>query len=43
MNRPTRTDKKLNKGAVLVIGTASLVMIVPMIGMAIDTGIIYTT
>lgn len=43
MNRPTRTDKKMNKGAVLVIGTAALVMIVPMIGMAIDTGIIYTT
>lgn len=43
MNRPTRTDKQWNKGAVLVIGTAALVMIVPMIGMAIDTGIIYTT
>lgn len=43
MNKPARTAKKWNKGAVLVIGTASLVMIVPMIGMAIDTGIVYTT
>ena len=29
--------RKRDKGAILVIGTAALVMIVPMIGMAIDT------
>jgi Flp pilus assembly protein TadG len=35
--------RKRDKGAILVIGTAALVMIVPMIGMAIDTGIVFVT
>ena len=43
MQDNTAGRKRWDRGVVLVIGSAALVMIIPVIGMAIDTGIVFTT
>src|SRR5450631_4502029 len=42
MNKKHRRNRRGESGTALILGTASMIFLIPMVGLAVDTGFLYS-